>query len=53
VAQGIQRGDTTRKARELAVLTRQLDGNEGALARLREVLADLRRHASGVRTPSR
>jgi hypothetical protein len=49
VAQGIQRGDTATKARELASLSQRLDGNAGRLKRLRSVLADLRRHASGVR----
>jgi hypothetical protein len=52
VTQGIQRGDTARKARELATLSQRLDGNAGALQRLRAVLGDLRRHASGVRAGS-
>ena len=52
VTQGIQRGDTAKKARELATLSRKLDGNEGTLIHLRSVLADLRRHANGVRVGS-
>lgn len=50
VAQGIEDGDTAENARELASLTRRLDGNAGALARLRAVLAELRRHANRVRS---
>ena len=49
VAQGIEDGDTAENARELASLTRRLDGNAGALAKLRAVLAELRRHASALR----
>jgi HPt (histidine-containing phosphotransfer) domain-containing protein len=49
VTQGIEAGDTAENARELASLARRLDGNAGALARLRLVLADLRRHANRVR----
>jgi len=52
VTQGIQRGDTAQKARELATLTRRLDGNEGRLTKLRALLVDLRRHATGVRVGS-
>ncbi|HEY0417601.1 MAG TPA: hypothetical protein VGC78_14570 [Gaiellaceae bacterium] len=52
VTQGIQRGDTAKNARELASLARKLDGNEGRLARLRALLAELRRHANGVRLGS-
>jgi hypothetical protein len=52
VTQGIQRGDTAKKARELATLAKKLDGNEGRLRRLRAVLVDLRRHANGVRLGS-
>ena len=52
VTQGIQRGDTAKKARELATLSRKLDGNEGTLTHLRAVLAELRRHANGVRLGS-
>ncbi len=50
VTQGIDRGDTAKNARELASLAKRLDGNEGMLAALRGVLADLRRHADDVRT---
>jgi hypothetical protein len=52
VTQGIQRGDTARKARELASLSKRLDGNQTTLSRLRAVLNDLRRHANGVRLGS-
>ena len=52
VAQGIQRGDTAKKARELAALTKDRDGHEGDLAALRALLGDLRRHADGVRVGS-
>ena len=49
VTQGLQRGDTIRKARELSSLARRLDGNTGDLERLRAALAALRRHAETVR----
>jgi hypothetical protein len=49
VAQGIQRGDTVKKARELSTLAKRLDGNDGDLTKLRAVLGDLRRHADDVR----
>jgi hypothetical protein len=52
ITHGIQRGDTAKKARELATLSKRLDGNEGTLARLRGLLVDLRRHANGVRIGS-
>jgi hypothetical protein len=52
LTQGIQRGDTVKKARELATLSRRLDGNTGTLARLRALLLDLRTHANGVRIGS-
>jgi len=52
VTQGIEDGDTAENARELALLTRRLDGNAGALAKLRVVLAELRGYASRLRTPS-
>jgi len=52
VTQGMARGDTAKNARELAVLAQRLDGNEGTLSRLRALLADLRRHANGVRVGS-
>jgi hypothetical protein len=55
VTQGIQRGDTAKKARELAEISTRLDGNAGAAEKLRALLAELRRHADGLRvgTPSR
>ena len=52
VAQGIQRGDTAKKARELAALTKARDGHDDDLAALRSLLGDLRRHADGVRVGS-
>lgn len=55
VTQGIQRGDTAKKARELATLSKQLEGNQGDLSTLRSMLGDLRKHADDVRvgSPSR
>ena len=52
VAQGIQRGDTAKKARELASLTKQREGHDDDLAALRGLLGELRRHADGVRVGS-
>jgi signal transduction histidine kinase len=52
VAQELQRGDTTKKVRELSTLAKQVDANAGALAELRSLLADLRRHADTVRLAS-
>jgi hypothetical protein len=52
VAQGIEGGDTKAKARELSSLAERLDGNQGELETLRGVLADLRRHADGLRVAS-
>jgi septal ring factor EnvC (AmiA/AmiB activator) len=52
VTHGIQRGDVAKKARELASLSKRLHGNESALTRLRGLLAELRRYASGVRLGS-
>jgi len=52
VAQGLQRGDTAKKVRELSTLAKQVDANAGALAELRSLLADLRRHADTVRLAS-
>jgi hypothetical protein len=52
VAQSLQRGDTAKKARELATLANRVEGNIGDLAALRSVLADLRRHADAVRVGS-
>jgi chromosome segregation ATPase len=52
VAQSLERGDTAQKARELAVLANQVEGNVGDLVALRSVLAELRRHADAVRVGS-
>ena len=49
VAQGLQRGDTAEKVRELATLAKRVDVNIGDLAELRSMLTDLRRHADTVR----
>jgi hypothetical protein len=49
VAQGLQRGDTEQKVRELSTLAKRVDANTGHLAELRSMLADLRRHAEAVR----
>jgi hypothetical protein len=49
LAQGIQRGDTAKKARELSDLARRIDANGDDLSKLRGLLGDLRRHADGVR----
>ncbi len=55
VTQSIQRGDTAKKAREPATLTKRLEGNQGDLPTLRNLLGDLRKHADDVRVgrPSR
>ncbi len=45
VAHGIQRGDMTKMARELSTLTRELDGTNDDLAKLRSALGVLRRRA--------
>ena len=52
VAQGIQRGDTAKKARELTTLAKRLDGTADDLLALRTRLATLRRHADDVRVGS-
>ncbi len=49
VTQGIEHGDPAENARELASLTRRLDGNADALSKLRAVLAELRRHSNRFR----
>ena len=49
VAQGLQRGDTGKKVRELSTLAKRIDANTGDLAELRSMLADLRRHAETIR----
>jgi hypothetical protein len=52
VAQSLQRGDTAKKAREIATLAERVEGSVGDLTRLRSLLADLRRHADDVRVGS-
>ena len=52
VTQGIQGGDMAKKAHELAALAERLDGNAVDAEKLRGLLADLRRHADGVRVGS-
>jgi predicted nucleic acid-binding Zn-ribbon protein len=49
VAQSLQRGDTAKKARELATLANRVEGNVVDLQTLRSLLAELRRHADAVR----
>lgn len=49
VAQTLQRGDTAKKAREIAALAERVEGSVGDLSALRALLADLRRHADDVR----
>jgi tRNA C32,U32 (ribose-2'-O)-methylase TrmJ len=49
VAHGLERGDAEEQAHELRSLAARLHGNSGELETLRGVLADLRRHADGVR----
>jgi predicted nucleic acid-binding Zn-ribbon protein len=49
LAQSLQRGDTAKKARELAVLAKRVEGSIDDLATLRSSLTDLRRHADDVR----
>jgi hypothetical protein len=50
--QGIDEGDTAAKAREISSIAERIDGNQDELAHLRGVLADLRRHADGLRIAS-
>jgi predicted nucleic acid-binding Zn-ribbon protein len=52
VAQTLQRGDTAKKAREIATLAKRVEGSVGDLRTLRSRLADLRRHADAVRVGS-
>ena len=52
VVQGLESGDTAKKARELSDLSKRLDGNAGDLASLREALGELRRHADVIRVGS-
>jgi len=49
ITQRIDRGDAAEDARELASLAKSIDGKQGALARLRAQLAELRHHAERVR----
>jgi hypothetical protein len=49
VAQTLPRGDTAKKAREIATLAERVEGSVGELRTLRSLLADLRRHADAVR----
>ena len=51
-AQDLQRGDLAENAIELRTLAQRLDGNADDLAKLRTLLADLRRHAADVRVSS-
>jgi hypothetical protein len=55
LAEGIQHGDTEKKARELSEIARRRDTTGDDLSELRGLLGDLRRHADGVRvgSPSR
>jgi len=50
--QGLESGDTAAKAREISSLAERIDGNQDELETLRGVLADLRRHADGLRIAS-
>lgn len=49
---GIERGDTRKKAQELAEIAKRLDGNSDDLVELRGRLSELRRHAGAVRIAS-
>jgi predicted nucleic acid-binding Zn-ribbon protein len=52
VTQGLQRGDTAKKAREISDLAQRIDVHKDDLVRLRGMLTDLRRHADDVRVGS-
>jgi ABC-type phosphate transport system auxiliary subunit len=52
LTQELQRGDTAEKARELSEIAERLEANAADLDGLRALLADLRRHADGVRVGS-
>jgi hypothetical protein len=52
MAQGLQRGDTAQKTKELSTLAKRLDANAGALTTLRTLLAELRGFADRVRVAS-
>jgi hypothetical protein len=49
VAQSLHGDDTAEKVREISTLAKRVDVSIGQLTELRSVLADLRRHADGVR----
>ena len=49
ITQSLDNGHTEENTRELASLAKSIDGNQGALARLRAQLAELRRYADRVR----
>jgi hypothetical protein len=49
LAEGIQRGDTAQKAKELTLLVKRLDATADDLQKLRASLADLRGAAERVR----
>jgi len=49
ITQTLDHGDTEENARELASLVKTIDGKQGALARLRAQLAELRHYAERVR----
>jgi len=49
ITQRIDHGDTAENARELASLAKSIDGQRGALARLRAQLTELRHYADRVR----
>lgn len=52
VAQSLQRGDTIKKAQELAALAKRVEGSVGDLTTLRALLTDLRRQADVARVGS-
>jgi hypothetical protein len=52
VVQGLEHGDTSKKAQELSALAKGLDGNAEDLSHLRGMLTELRRHADVVRVGS-
>jgi len=49
ITQRLDHGDTAENARELASLAKSIDGRQGALARLRAQLTELRHYADRVR----
>jgi hypothetical protein len=48
----LETGDAASNVRELSSLSRRLTGHKGDLAKLRALLADLRRHADALRVSS-